>query len=131
MSYILIGQQILSLPFLTRIEASSLEEALRVTRDMVEEPDSPWVTKIEEDGSESGWREPKNNGFQAWFILDESSGEFRRIYYNDKQEIKVADAQSAFELLGRMTDSKHYEGGVEADTETVEDSPTDEALTES
>lgn len=120
MSYIIIGQQILSLPVCIRIDASNLEEALLATRDMVEEPDSPWVTKIEEDGSETGWREPKNNGFQAWFILDESKGDLLRIYYNDQNEIKTADAQSAFELLGKMTDSKHYERAVETDSTVVE-----------
>jgi len=108
-AYIVIGQQMATLPHATHITGDNVESALAVIKSMIEEPEAPWVTTVEPDGSESGFRQTKNMGYQAWFLLDEETSELRRIYYDKDSNIKVSDPQSAFETLGSMTDYKYFD----------------------
>lgn len=108
MSFIVIGKQMVSLPLATRIEEDSIESALVTIQSMMVE--SGWTVTQEEDGSETGYRQIMNGGYQAWLLIDEDSGEIKRLYHNASDQLCVTDAESAFELLGAATDYKHYEG---------------------
>lgn len=109
MAYIVIGQQMSTLPHATHITGDNIDSALTVIKEMIEEPDVPWETTIEPDGTESGSRQPKNMGYQAWFLLEDTTLEIRRIYYDKDSNIRVSDTESAFDLLGSMTTYKHFD----------------------
>jgi hypothetical protein len=108
MSFVVIGRQMISLPLAIRIEEDSIEKALAVIQSMLVE--SGWTVTQEEDGSETGYRQVLNGGYQAWLLIDEDSGEIKRLYHNASDQLCVTDGKSAFELLGSATDYKHYEG---------------------
>ena len=108
MSFIVIGRQTVSLPLATRIEEDSIESALLAIQSMMVE--SGWTVTQEEDGSDSGYRQIMNGGYQAWLLIDEDTGEIKRLYHNASDQLCVTDTKSAFELLGTATDYKYYEG---------------------
>lgn len=108
MSFIVIGRRMISLPIATRIDAKTLEDALSVVKGMLVTEE--WKTVTEEDGSESGERVVMNDGYQAWFLIDEQTCDIKRLYHNADEQLCVTDSESAFEVLGTATDYKYYEG---------------------
>ena len=127
MSFIVIGRQMVSLPLATRIKGGSIEDALALIQSMMVE--SGWTVTQEEDGSDTGYRQILNGGYQAWLLIDEDSGEIKRLYHNASDQLCVTDAESAFELLGSATDYKYYEGEPEVGAMPVEDLPEEKPPT--
>jgi len=108
MRFVLIGQELHTLPVATSVDGNSLEEAKEFVNKFIREAHGEWETIIDEDGNPSYQKQGTRIGWQSYFLIDMEKGEVRRTFFNENRELQLTNSESAFKPLGIGTDNRFF-----------------------